>query len=817
MKRLQKHSLLLVVMLLLAVGVMGQMSVPRPQTLPFSFGAIDTTDCASATPCAFPEWVVVHQQKVTAGYEPASTNGTFEDAPIVDTLDASNDAWHINNTGSGKGTGGWDRFGDNGISLLAHANNGQRRVRGVVTAINTKGKSNIKVSWKFTLITPSNRHNNAMALQYKVGEFGDGTPFVNVPNTNFNYRLEAAQGTAGSDSSYTYILPAELEDKDSVYIRWVYWMSFKGSGGAREKLGLSDVVISETAANFEEDYPKNQEVNKTDATILFKTDLPTTLYYVLTTSATKPSISEVESTGKTLVLGNVESSKKFESLTEGTTYYLHYIFKHGGLISNEVSTYQFTTESSSLNFSSGYPVLSDTTYNSIKIKTMATMPSTFYYLVSETSQSIADINALKAAGGVASLEISTSSMEVDKDTVGLKANKEYYVYCAAESGASSTAVVELTFKTKRNLVSFMDNYPSLESASRDGFKLLVKTDKAATVYYVTSTTGQNYADADALIAAAEGNQNVMANVEDTITITGKNALTLYYIYMVAKNSDGEVTEIKDLQATTTSNAPAFLEYSVTNIGGVSFDLKVMADKNATMYYVIQEQAYAYTAKEISASPNKQAEVLIANVEKLISFTDKPQERRYYIYAFLAEGTDSSEVRRAVKTGDLFNVEGALTVASNRSGTPRTVETVVPQFYDISNIPDDKIIYSIPDSSIWWDADGGVPSPLPNDYSDRVVRSVRDTARDSILNSYAITVRNLLPADNLPLAINFSNSKPSQWSRTTKGWAGSGQDTRYDGVFRMGSHPVTFLVAFSDIADSISYELTAVSGNFDVPD
>lgn len=816
MKRLQKHSLLLVVMLLLAVGVMGQMSVPRPQTLPFSFGAIDTTDCASATPCAFPEWVVVHQQRLTAGYEPAGTDDTFVEAPVVDTLDASNDAWHINNTGSGVGAGGWDRFGDNGISLIAHANNGQRRVRGIVTAINTKGKSNIKVSWKFTLINSMNRHNNAMALQYKVGELGDGTAFVNVPNTNFNYRLVAEQGTAGSDSSYTYILPAELEDKDSVYIRWVYWMSYKGSGGAREKLGLSDVVINETAASFEDGYPQNGEVNKTDATILFKTDLPTTLYYVLSTSATKPSVSDIESGGETLSLSNVESSKKFESLTEGTTYYLHYIFKHGDLTSDEVSTHQYTTEASSLSFSAGYPVLSDTTYNSIKIKAMTSMASTLYYLVSETNQSIADINALKAAGGVASLEIATPGTEVDKDTVGLKANQEYYVYCAAESGANSTAVVELTFKTKRNLVSFVDAYPSLGSASRDGFKLLVKTDKEATIYYVTSTTEQNYVDANALIAAAEGNQNVMANVEDTITITGKNALTLYYTYMVAKNSDGEVTDIKDLQVTTTSNAPAFLEYSIINITSTSFDLKVIADKNATMHFVVQEQAYNYTAEEILASPNKQTETLTAGTELIIPFAGS-QERRYYIYAFLAEGTDYSEVKRAVKAGDLFNVEGALSVASNRSGTPRTVETVVPQFYDVSNIPDDKIIYSIPDSSIWWDADGGVPSPLPNDYSDRVVRSVRDTVRDSTLNSYAITVRNLLPADNLPLAINFSNSNPSQWDKTTKGWAGAGQATAQSTVFRMGSHPSTFLIAFSDVADSIAYELTTVSGNFDTPD
>ncbi len=623
----------------------------------------------------------------------------------------------------------------------------------------------------------------------------------------------------GYNQEYSFILPASLENRDTVYLRWVYWMVFIGDGGAREKLGLSNIQIAETPAAFAPGYPNASSTTADGATLNFKTDLPSKIFYVVSTSATAPDAATLlaDATLDSAAVGSTESSKAITGKSASTQYYVHYLLKMGGLTS-AVSTISFTTEAplpAGFEFIAGFPALSDTSYSSINLNVKVSEAGQLYYVLSATQQSFADLAALKLAAGVVDSTLAASTEKLIALN-NLSANTAYYLYCAAEnSGATeATAVVELPFTTHRNLVSFASGYPKTAGVVYNGFKLLSKVDKNADLYYVVSTTTQSYANAAALIAAtgAVGPKAITANREDTISVESLAASTAYHIYAVAKNADNEETVVADLQVNTPSNAPSFTTSTAGNITNSTFDYTVTANKNATLYYLLkrdQAQNPIYTAAELVAAPGVQTQSLTANTEWTHTFTNTPRERRYYVYSVLFDGTDYSAVKRTVKNGDFFGIEGELAPGTDRATTPRTVEVITPQHLDISSIPNSKIISNLNDSVIW-------KTPLGNDFSATVTRTVRDTAKKTDGNTYAITVKNLLPADNLPLNLTFhaTNNPSSNWSRTTKGWATAGADlTGYPSVIRMGTNNVSFVVSISDIPGSITYELNTVGSDF----
>ena len=128
-------------------------------------------------------------------------------------------------------TGGWRDEAANGISMLA---SGNTPAGAVIVAINTSGKSNIKVSWKAQTIY--NQGNvNSMALQFRKGTTGDFTDLGGVSEVY-------TSGDVGVVQSFNLTLPVALENlTEPVQLRWVYWQN---STGARDRIALDDIEIT---------------------------------------------------------------------------------------------------------------------------------------------------------------------------------------------------------------------------------------------------------------------------------------------------------------------------------------------------------------------------------------------------------------------------------------------------------------------------------------------------------------------------------------------------------------------------------------------
>ncbi len=215
-----KTSAILLSAILLGASVATAQTQPEVQKLPFKFSQISGEQ--------LPAWLAVHESP-RADYEPAS--GTSSEAP---TAPGTGDV-----TPFGETTFGWEPY-KNGIAIAAHDRNEGKRVRGVVVAIDTKGKDKVQVKYTSVLIKET-AHNNAMALQYRVGTTGD---FTTLPNTAFNNATTAEGGVKyNTKQTYTVNLPAEACNQPLVQLRWVYYMTCKGEKGARERIGLFDVEI----------------------------------------------------------------------------------------------------------------------------------------------------------------------------------------------------------------------------------------------------------------------------------------------------------------------------------------------------------------------------------------------------------------------------------------------------------------------------------------------------------------------------------------------------------------------------------------------
>ncbi|TVR83804.1 MAG: hypothetical protein EA412_00720, partial [Chitinophagaceae bacterium] len=102
-------------------------------------------------------------------------------------------------------------------------------------AVNTEGMNGIKVDWTGIQKTTGSRIY-AIQAQYRVGECG---PFTSIAGQNWE-----SDDTGNSNNvpqEFTFDLPADAENEEVVYLRWVYYQ-ISGSGN-RPEMAISEIMI----------------------------------------------------------------------------------------------------------------------------------------------------------------------------------------------------------------------------------------------------------------------------------------------------------------------------------------------------------------------------------------------------------------------------------------------------------------------------------------------------------------------------------------------------------------------------------------------
>ena len=128
-----------------------------------------------------------------------------------------------------------------------------------------------------------------------------------------------------------------------------------------------------------------------------------------------------------------------------------------------------------------------------------------------------------------------------------------------------------------------------------------------------------------------------------------------------------------------------------------------------------------------------------------------------------------------------------------------MDILVPENFDVTNVVVD---YEVA-------ATDALVGSMPTDFSTPKTVSVQGA---SATKDWTVTFKKVKKAA-LPLDIAFSTTglKTTDWNENTLGWAGAGLDPAQSQIARYGNVTVTFLTAFSDPAEKISYYINAVGG------
>jgi hypothetical protein len=155
----------------------------------------------------------------------AEPDGTTTAAPSADFVLAAS-------TGL-PGTGSIRNEIGSGISIL---NSGSNNLGAITVALKTTDRKTITLGWVAERILDQASKDNGFRLQYRVGTSG---VFTDVSGGTY------APGT-GASTPQTFsgvTLPAAADNQAVVQVRWLYYLSFNGSG-SRDRLRLDEIAIS---------------------------------------------------------------------------------------------------------------------------------------------------------------------------------------------------------------------------------------------------------------------------------------------------------------------------------------------------------------------------------------------------------------------------------------------------------------------------------------------------------------------------------------------------------------------------------------------
>ncbi len=135
-------------------------------------------------------------------------------------------------------------LGAEGVSFINTANAQDSEGAGYLgsarLALDTTGKTDVYVQWTAGTVTPNDRVY-ALRLQYRVGA---SEPFLDVPDAQ-GFPVEYIRHDEAGHSAVfgPVLLPAAVEDRPYVELRWTYYHVL-GDSGPRAELRLDDILVA---------------------------------------------------------------------------------------------------------------------------------------------------------------------------------------------------------------------------------------------------------------------------------------------------------------------------------------------------------------------------------------------------------------------------------------------------------------------------------------------------------------------------------------------------------------------------------------------
>jgi hypothetical protein len=170
---------------------------------------------------------------------PASMQGwKFAAEPTTPTTNAPSADFALSASSTTITTGSIRNEVANGISIL---NSGSNNLGAIVIAVNTTGRSDVKVTFTALQTTDGTTRINALRLQYRIGTSGTFTDVT--PITEY---LTTLNGTNTAQTFTDVVLPSSIENQSNVQIRWIYY-AYSGSG-TRDRIRLDEITISSSVA-----------------------------------------------------------------------------------------------------------------------------------------------------------------------------------------------------------------------------------------------------------------------------------------------------------------------------------------------------------------------------------------------------------------------------------------------------------------------------------------------------------------------------------------------------------------------------------------
>lgn len=184
-------------------------------------------------------------------------------------------------------------------------------------------------------------------------------------------------------------------------------------------------------------------------------------------------------------------------------------------------------------------------------------------------------------------------LNVDK----LNEYSEYEFYVLVSDGTNDSKTSKLKFKTSDLTPPIFSNgYPAMDKITDKSIEIKVRVNESGTIHYVLCRKGDEFpvpvppsAEKPSLDSFEAKNQvvtgnngykngklSVKENVESKFTISGLNPETPYDLYIVAKDSFNNISNVKYLDVKTLDNTPptAKLEFEETISGDVIADSEI---------------------------------------------------------------------------------------------------------------------------------------------------------------------------------------------------------------------------------------------------
>lgn len=201
-----------------------------------------------------------------------------------------------------------------------------------------------------------------------------------------------------------------------------------------------------------------QSITGTGFTLRVNPNQAVTIYYVVTQSATQPTITQIKAGQNHLgaaadaannfaAATSVNTNHAISGLTSETAYYVHFIAENGGAEQSTIQTATATTLDITAPAYTSSSIQNNTTGNSFTLRVQYTETSTIYYVVT-TSSTAPTATQVKAgqdntgsAAFIADNYGATANTDANDPISGLSEVITYYVYFIAEDAAGNQSTV----------------------------------------------------------------------------------------------------------------------------------------------------------------------------------------------------------------------------------------------------------------------------------------------------------------------------------------------------------------------------------------